>query len=152
MVEASRKVYVIVCVLSLLDAGVRHSGEALIDLKTDSRKTSATNSRSELVMVPSGFVKLTSFRTMSAGHFTRQAKLMPCSFGLIKTPPGALSRGICVAHIRCVPVENIGKVGRAGCHINTQALPELDILVEPGREVGHGVMEAWVWLKASCVA
>ena len=152
MVEASRKVHVTIGLLFLPDVGVRYSGEALIELKTASWRTSTANSRSELVMVPSVFVKLTSFWTMSAGHFTLQAKLMPCSFGLIKTPTGALSRGICVPHARRVPVEKIGRVGRVGCHLDTQALPEFYILVEPGGEVGHGVMAAWACVKSACVA
>ena len=69
MVEASRKVNTTVGLLSLPEVGVRQAGEALMDLKTVSWRTSATNSRSELVMVPSGLVKLTRSWVMSVGHF-----------------------------------------------------------------------------------
>ena len=54
MVEDSRKVYATVGVLLLPDIGVHQAGEALMDLKTDSWRTSATDSRSELLMVPPG--------------------------------------------------------------------------------------------------
>ena len=37
-------------------------------------------------------------------------------------------------------LDKLGKVGRAGCHLDTQALSEFDILVELGRDVGRGVL------------
>ena len=77
MLEASWKVHATVGVLLIPDGGVSQAGEALMDLKTASWRTSATNSRSELVMVPPVLVNLTSCLTILAGHFTRQAKLMP---------------------------------------------------------------------------
>ena len=94
MVEASWKVHVTVGLLSLTDAGVRHSREALMDLKNASWRTSATNYRSELVMVTPILVKLTSYWMILAGHFTLQMMLVPSLFGLIQTPlapfPGVL--------------------------------------------------------------
>ena len=87
MVEASRKVYKNVGVLSLPDVGVSHAGEALMELNTASWRTRATNCRSKLVMVLPGLVKLTSCRRMLSGHFTCQAKLVPSLFGSIYTPP-----------------------------------------------------------------
>ena len=60
MVESSRKVYATVRVLLLPDVGVRQEGEALMDLKTASWRTSTANYRSKLVMVPTRLVNLTS--------------------------------------------------------------------------------------------
>ena len=74
MVEASQNAQKTVWVLLLPEVGVRHAGEVLMDLKTATWRTSAANSRSELVMVPPGLVNLTSYRTISAGPFTRQTK------------------------------------------------------------------------------
>ena len=85
VVEASQKVHKTVGVLSLPVVGVLHVREALMDIKTASWRTSAVNYRSELVMVPPVLMKLTSCQTMLAGHFTHQAKLVPSSFGSIKT-------------------------------------------------------------------
>ena len=118
MVEALQKVYENVGVLLLPDVGVHQAGEALMDLKTASWRTSNTNSRSELVMVPPGLVKLTSCLTMSAGHFTCQAKLMPSPFFSIHTP-GALSQVITVSYVRCGLVDKLNKIGRAGCYLDT---------------------------------
>ena len=87
MVEASRKFHATFGVLFLPDVGVRHAGDALIELKASSWRTSAANSSSELVMVPPGLAKLTSCRTMSAGHFNHQEKLVPYLFVSIYTPP-----------------------------------------------------------------
>ena len=55
-------------------------------------------------------------------------------------PSGALSWGIYVDYDGHGPVENIGKVGWAGFYLDTQAPPEFNILVEPGGEVGRGVL------------
>ena len=65
---------------------------------------------------------------------------MPFSLGLIQTPPGALSQGVCVAYVRRSLVDEIDKVGQAGCHLNTQALTEFSILVEPGGDIGYGIL------------
>ena len=46
MVEASHKVHTTVGMLSLPDVGVRHAGEAIMEMKTASWRTSAANSRS----------------------------------------------------------------------------------------------------------
>ena len=43
-----------------------------MELNTASWRTSAANSRSELVMAPLGLVNLTSSWEMSAGHLTHQ--------------------------------------------------------------------------------
>ena len=51
MVEASLKFHTTVWVLSLPDVGVRHSEEALVELKTALWKTRAANSRSKFVML-----------------------------------------------------------------------------------------------------
>ena len=77
MVEASRKVYTTVGVLSLPDVGVRHVREALMDLKTALWRTINANYRYNLVMVPPRLVKLTSCRMMLEDHFTFQEKLSP---------------------------------------------------------------------------
>ena len=99
-------------VLLLPDVGVRQTGEATMDLKTASWRTSDKNSKSELVMVPPRLVNLTNSLKMSAGHFTRQANLMPPPFGSIQTPwRPALSLGIFVAYARQGPVDKIDKVG-----------------------------------------
>ena len=37
-------------------------------------------------------------------------------------------------------MDKLGKVGRVGCHIDTQAPPELDILMETDGEVVCGVL------------
>ena len=37
-------------------------------------------------------------------------------------------------------MDKLGKVGWAGCHLDKQAPPEFDILVEPGGEVDCGVL------------
>ena len=37
-------------------------------------------------------------------------------------------------------MDKLSKVGWAGCHIDTQDLPEFDTLAEPVREVGRGVL------------
>ena len=58
------------------------------------------------------------------------------------TPPGALFRGICVAHARRGPVDKLGKTDWAGCHFETQALPEFDVPVEPGGEVGRDIIDS----------
>ena len=87
MVEASRKIHEIVGVLSLLDVGIHHAGNSMMELKNASLRTSAASSGSKLVMVPSGLMKLTSFQTVLAGHFTHQTKLIPTLFGSIQTPP-----------------------------------------------------------------
>ena len=87
MVEASQKIHATVEVLFLRDVGVHHADEALMKLKTAPWRTRASNSRSELMMVPPRLVNLTSCQTMSSGHFIRQSKLVPSSFGLIQTPP-----------------------------------------------------------------
>ena len=39
-------------------------------------------------------------------------------------------------------MENLGKVCQADCHFDTQDTPEFDVLVEPGREVGHGILDS----------
>ena len=72
MVAASWKVHTTVGVLSLPEVGVFQAGEALMELKTASWRTSAANSRSKLVMVPSGLVKMTSSWVILDGHLTRQ--------------------------------------------------------------------------------
>ena len=86
MLDFLRKVHATVRVLSIPDVGVCHAGEALTELKTASWRTSAANSRSNLVMVTPELVKLTSCRTMLTGHFTCHENLMPYSLGLIQTP------------------------------------------------------------------
>ena len=95
MVEDSRKVQATVGVLSLLDAGVSHAKESLMDLNTASWRTRATNSRSKLVMVMPGLVKLTSCWKMLSGHFTCQAKLVLYLFGSIQTPQRPVERHLC---------------------------------------------------------
>ena len=110
MEEASQKVHAIVGVLLLLNVGISHAREALLELNTDSWRTRAANFRSKLEMVLPGLVKLTSCRMMLAGHFTCQAKLVPSLFVSIQTLHGTLSRGICVAYIRYSLVDNICKV------------------------------------------
>ena len=87
MVEELRKVRADFGVLQLPDVGVRHVRETLMELMTVSWRTSFANSRSELVMVPPGLVKLTSCLMISEGYFTFQAKLMPSLFWSIQTPP-----------------------------------------------------------------
>ena len=72
MVEALRKVHTTAGVLSLTEVGVHQAGEAPMELKMASWRTSATNPRYELVMVPSGLVKLNSYWVMSTGQLTRQ--------------------------------------------------------------------------------
>ena len=75
MAEASRKVHATIGVFLFTDVVVLHDEEALMELNTASWSTIAANYRSELVIVPPGLVKLTSFRTMSSGHFTFQYRL-----------------------------------------------------------------------------
>ena len=72
MVEALQKVHANLGALSLPKVGVCSAGEALLEMKTASWRTNATNSKSELVMVPSVLVKLNISWVMSAGHFTCQ--------------------------------------------------------------------------------
>ena len=87
-------------------------------LKTASWRTSANHYISKLMMVPPGLVNLTRCLTMSAGHFTCQAKLMPSPFFSIHTP-GALSQVITVSYVRCGLVDKLNKIGRAGCYLDT---------------------------------
>ena len=72
VVEASWNFHATVGVLSLPKVCVRQAGEALMELKMASWRTSTTNLRSELVMLPSGLVNINSSWEMSAGHLTRQ--------------------------------------------------------------------------------
>ena len=58
---AYQKFHANVGVLSLTGVDVCRALEAMVELKTASCRTSASNSRSELVIAPSGLVKLTSF-------------------------------------------------------------------------------------------
>ena len=83
MLEDSWKVHATVGVLLLPDVGVRHSGEAFMELKTDLWRTSAANSRSKLAMVPPKLENLTNFRMMLSGQFTHHTMLVPYSFGSI---------------------------------------------------------------------
>ena len=71
VVEVSRKFHTTVGFLSLPKVGVRQAEEALVELKTASWRTSAANSRSELVMAPSGLVKPTSSWVVLVGHLMR---------------------------------------------------------------------------------
>ena len=72
MVAALRKFHTTVGVLSISEVVVRQAGEARMESITVSWRTSAPNSRSDLVIAPSGLVKLTSSWVMSAGHLTHQ--------------------------------------------------------------------------------
>ena len=72
MVAASLKVQATVGVLSLPVRGARHAVELQMVGKVASWRTSAANSRSELVMRPEGLAKLTRSALMSAGHCKRQ--------------------------------------------------------------------------------
>ena len=59
-VEALQKVHTTVEMFLLTNVGVCQAGEELMDPKTASWRTSAANSRSELVMLPPGLVNMTS--------------------------------------------------------------------------------------------
>ena len=67
-VDDSAKAYDIVGVLSLPEVGTRQVGAEQTEVKAASWRTSATNSKSELVMVPEGLLKLTKAALMSSGH------------------------------------------------------------------------------------
>ena len=71
IVEASLKDHETVDVLSLPVAGALHRDLPHISGNVASCSTNAANSRSELVIEPSGFVKLTRAAMISAGHFKR---------------------------------------------------------------------------------
>ena len=70
-VEASLKVHDTVGVLSLPEVGDRHAGWYKMEGKVASCSTRAASSRSELVIRPDGFLKLTRSSTISLGHYRR---------------------------------------------------------------------------------
>ena len=52
-------------------------------------------------------------------------------------PPGAQGRSVIVAKVRSALMEQLRKVGGVVCHLSAQVMPELDVLVESGREIGQ---------------
>ena len=85
--EASFKVQATVRVLLLPMKGARQVEDVHTSGKVASCRTKASNSGSELVMLPSGLIKLIRSSWMSCGHWRRQTKCVLSSLGFNQTPP-----------------------------------------------------------------
>ena len=86
IVEASLNVQATVGVLLLPVMGARQVEDVHTSGKVASCRTNTANFRSDLVMFPSGLIKLISFFWMLCGHSRRQTKCVPSRLGSNHTP------------------------------------------------------------------